>query len=247
MRKISVIMVCKNSSETIVTSIKSFLGQSYRNKELIIVDGGSSDRTLEIIEKFKKKEIRIFKKKNLGLYASLNFGIKKSSGEIIGILHSDDIYYSNKILNKINKNFNTKKYDAIYTDIVLVNQNKKVIRKWINSKIDYSLDLNWILPPHTGLYIKKNIFKNIGYYNEKYKISSDIEFMYKLFLNQKLKTKYLKLFSLKMLIGGLSTKSPFSVIKSNYEVYKILKSLNIDYPVIVIIKKIIIKIKQFFL
>ena len=247
MKKISVIMVCKNSSETIKTSIKSFLGQSYGNKELIVVDGGSSDGTLKIVENFKKKEIRVFKRKNLGLYASLNFGIKKSSGEIIGILHSDDTYYSNKILNKINKNFNSKKYDAIYTDIVLVNQNKKVIRKWVNSKIDYSLNLNWILPPHTGLYIKKNIIRYIGYYNEKYKISSDIEFMYKLFLCKKLKTKYIKMFSVKMLIGGLSTKSPISIIKSNLEVYKILKSLNIDYPIIVIIKKIIIKIKQLFI
>lgn len=240
-------MVCKNSSKTIETSIKSFLDQSYRNKELIVVDGGSSDGTLEIIKKYKKRKIRIFKKKNLGLYASLNFGIKKSSGKILGILHSDDTYYSNKTLYKISKSFDTKKFDAIYTDIVLVNKNKKVVRKWINSKINYFSQKNWLLPPHTGLYVKKNIFKIIGLYNEKYKISSDIEFMYKLFSNKNLKKKYLELFSLNMLIGGLSTESPISIFKSNYEVYKILKSLNVDYPIIMIIKKILIKIKQFFI
>ena len=238
-------MASKNSSKTIESSIKSFLYQSYKNKELIVVDGGSSDGTIDIIKKFKKKEVILYKKKNLGLYASINFGIKKSSGEILGILHSDDVYYSNQILNKISKNFNSKKLDAIYTDIVFVNKNKKVIRKWINSKIDYFLKKNWLLPPHTGLYVKKKVFKIIGFYNEKYKISSDIEFMYKLFSNQNLKTKHLKLFSLNMLIGGLSTKSPISIIKSNYEVYKILKSLNVDYPIIMIMKKIVIKIKQY--
>ncbi len=247
MKRISIIMVCKNSSETIEDSIKSFLRQTYINKELIIVDGGSTDRTVNIIKKFEKKKILFFKKKNLGLYASINFGIKKSSGEILGILHSDDIYYTNKILYKINKNFNTKKYDAVFTDIVLVNKGKTIVRKWTNSNVSHFSVLNGNLPPHTGLYLKKNVFRKIGYYNEKYKVSSDIEFMYKLFLNKKFKTKYLKLFSLKMLIGGLSTKSPISVIKSNYEVYKILKSLNVDYPMIMIVKKIMNKFKQFFL
>ena len=240
-------MVSKNSSKTIEESIQSFLAQSYKNKELIIVDGGSSDGTVDIIKKLKKKEIFFYKKRNFGLYASINFGIKKSSGEVLGILHSDDIYYSNQTLYKISKNFNSKKIDAIYTDIVLVNKNKKIIRKWINDKIDNFSKKNWLLPPHTGLYLKKNVFNNIGFYNEKYKISSDIEFMYKLFSNKNLRIKYLKLFSLKMLIGGLSTKSPISIIKSNYEVYKILKSLNVDYPIIMIMKKIIIKIKQFFI
>ena len=240
-------MVCKNSSQTIEYSIKSFLRQTYINKELIIVDGGSTDQTVNIIKKFRKKKILFYKKKNLGLYASINFGIKKSSGEILGILHSDDIYYTNKILYKINKNFNTKKYDAVFTDIVLVNKGKTIVRKWTNSDVSHFSVLNGNLPPHTGLYLKKNVFRTIGYYNEKYKVSSDIEFMYKLFLNKKFKTKYLKLFSLKMLIGGLSTKSPISVIKSNYEVYKILKSLNVDYPMIMIVKKIMNKFKQFFL
>ena len=247
MKRISIIMVCKNSSETIEDSIKSFLRQTYINKELIIVDGGSTDQTVNIIKKFEKKKILFFKKKNLGLYASINFGIKKSSGEILGILHSDDTYYTKKILYKIIKNFNTKKNDALFTDIVLVNKGKRIVRKWTNSEVNHFSVLNGNLPPHTGLYLKKNVFRTIGYYNEKYKVSSDIEFMYKLFLNKKFKTKYLKLFSLKMLIGGLSTKSPISVIKSNYEVYKILKSLNVDYPMIMIVKKIMNKLKQFFL
>ena len=245
MKKISVVMVCKNSSKTIEQSILSFLSQTYRNKELIIVDGGSKDNTVSIINRFKKKEILLFKKNNLGLYASINYGIKKSSGVILGILHSDDTYFSIKVLEKICKNFDLDKYDAVYTDIFLVNRRKKVIRKWINSKINNFSALGEILPPHTGLYLKKNIFNEIGYYNEEYKISSDIELMYKIFLNKKLKKKYLKLFSLNMLIGGLSTKSPLSIIKSNYEVYKILKSLNVDYPMIMIVKKIKNKIKQF--
>lgn len=245
MKKISIVMVCKNSAKTIEGSIKSFLSQTYKNKELIIVDGGSKDLTIDLIKRFKKKKILFFEKKNLGLYASINYGIKKSTGTILGILHSDDKYCSTKVLDKVCKNFDTNKYDALYTDIFLVDRRKKIIRRWTNSKINNFSD-SGLLPPHTGLYLKRNVFNLIGYYNEYYKISSDIELMYKLFLNKNLKKKYLKLFSLNMLIGGLSTKSPLSVIKSNYEVYKILKGLNIDFPMIMIIKKIMHKIKQFF-
>ena len=192
MKKISIIMVCKNSSLTIDKSITSFLNQKYLNKELIIVDGGSKDQTIKIIKKFKKKNIKFFKKKNLGLYPSINYGIKRSSGEIVGTLHSDDMYTSSEVLTKVCKNFNLKKYDALYTNIFLIDKRGSIIRKWVNSKIKNFSKIESNLPPHTGLYVKKKVFDLIGYYNEKYKISSDIEFMFKLFLNKNLKKKKIK-------------------------------------------------------
>tara|TARA_B100000161_G_C33516775_1_gene399093 strand:- start:7 stop:747 length:741 start_codon:yes stop_codon:yes gene_type:complete len=246
MNKLSIIMVCKNSSRTIEDSIKSFIDQDFLNKELIIIDGGSTDGTNDIIFKYKEKNIIFEQIENLGLYASINHGIKKSSGNIIGLLHSDDIYYSKNVLSKIHNEFSSNYTDIIYTDIVFFNKKNKIVRKWVNSNITDISDTNISLPPHTGIYIKKKVFDLVGYYNENYKISSDIELMYKIFTEEKLKKKYLNIFSLKMRIGGLSTKSPLSIIRSNYETYKIFNNLNLKFPILMITKKIIKKIMQYF-
>ena len=246
MNKLSIIMVCKNSSRTIEDSIKSFIDQDFLNKELIIIDGGSTDGTNDIIFKYKEKNIIFEQIENLGLYASINHGIKKSSGNIIGLLHSDDIYYSKNVLSKIHNEFSSNYTDIIYTDIVFFNKKNKIVRKWVNSNITDISDTNISLPPHTGIYIKKKAFDLVGYYNENYKISSDIELIYKIFTEEKLKKKYLNIFSLKMRIGGLSTKSPLSIIRSNYETYKIFNNLNLKFPILMITKKIIKKIMQYF-
>ena len=238
-------MVCKNSSRTIEDSIKSFIDQDFLNKELIIIDGGSTDGTNDIIFKYKEKNIIFEQIENLGLYASINHGIKKSSGNIIGLLHSDDIYYSKNVLSKIHNEFSSNYTDIIYTDIVFFNKKNKIVRKWVNSNITNISDTNISLPPHTGIYIKKKAFDLVGYYNENYKISSDIELMYKIFTEEKLKKKYLNIFSLKMRIGGLSTKSPLSIIRSNYETYKIFNNLNLKFPILMITKKLL-KIMQYF-
>ena len=157
MNKLSIIMVCKNSSRTIEDSIKSFIDQDFLNKELIIIDGGSTDGTNDIIFKYKEKNIIFEQIENLGLYASINHGIKKSSGNIIGLLHSDDIYYSKNVLSKIHNEFSSNYTDIIYTDIVFFNKKNKIVRKWVNSNITDISDTNISLPPHTGIYIKKSI------------------------------------------------------------------------------------------
>ena len=238
-------MVCKNSEKTIKESLDSFFRQTLHHKELLIIDGGSTDKTIDIINNYQNKNIIFEIIKNLGLYESINYGIKKATGSIIGLLHSDDVYYDDNVLNKVYENFELEKLDAIYTDIVFVNKTRKIIRKWINTNVDSNAASNGLLPPHTGLYIKKSVFETIGYYNVNYKISSDIEFMYKLFLNKDIKKKYLNFFSVRMLIGGLSTKSPINILKSNFEAYKILKNLKAKYPIIIILKKILTKIKQY--
>jgi glycosyltransferase involved in cell wall biosynthesis len=245
MKKISVIMACKNSGETIKKSLESFFRQNLHGKELVIIDGGSTDKTIDIINNYQNENIIFETIKNLGLYESINYGIKKATGSIIGLLHSDDVYYDDNVLNKVYENFALEKLDAIYTDVVFINKTEKIIRKWINTKVDATSAANGLLPPHTGLYLKKSVFEIVGYYNSNYKISSDIEFMYKLFLNKDIKKKHLKFFSVRMLIGGLSTKSPVNILKSNFEVYKILKDLQVMHPITIILKKILTKIKQY--
>ena len=238
-------MACKNSSKTIDKSLTSFFMQNYKKKEILIIDGGSTDMTLEKIKNYK---INYFiSKKNLGLYKSINYGIKKAKGNIIGLLHSDDFFYQKDVLRQINDIFEkNKNLDFIYSNIIFVDYHNNIKRKWFSGKINKRSVDNGVYPPHTGIFIKKNIFDKIGYYNPHYKIASDIDFMYRLFTKKSLNSIYFNKYTVKMSLGGLSTKSLKSIMISNFEVYKILKHHFVEYPLIVIIKKILSKLIQIF-
>jgi len=246
-KKFSIIMVCLNSEKTIQKSIKSFYNQKYTNKELIIIDGGSSDNTLEIIK--DSEGVSYFEeKKNLGLYASLNYGITKSKGDTIGILHSDDEFYNENILESINDAFekNSVTIDYIYSNIVFVDTSDKIKRKWVVGNLSQNDIFFGNFPPHTGIFVKKNSFFKTGYYNEKLKISSDIEYIFRLFTEKTLKGKYLNTFTLKMKLGGLSTKSFKNILYANFESYIALKNVKIGYlrSLLVILLKVLRKLRQ---
>ena len=205
--KISIIMVCKNSERTINESLNSFRLQNYKNKELIIVDGGSTDHTIEIIKKLNFHNY--FQSiENLGLYASINYAIRKCHGDIVGILHSDDVYYDNFVLDKINYKFEEQNsIDYLYSDIVFTDQSNDIKRKWVVDNLNPKDIFIGKFPPHTGIFVKKSTFNHTGMYNENYKISSDIEYMFKLITTENLNGDYLPEFTIKMKLGGLSTRS----------------------------------------
>ena len=116
-KKISIITVTKNSQKTIEKTIKSFISQDYKNKELILIDGKSSDKTISIIAKYRNKISKLITEKDKGIYDALNKGFKNSKGDIIGILHSDDKYNNEKVLSKIMKVFNNKNVSLIHTNV----------------------------------------------------------------------------------------------------------------------------------
>tara|TARA_X000000950_G_scaffold180078_1_gene218407 strand:- start:29072 stop:29830 length:759 start_codon:yes stop_codon:yes gene_type:complete len=239
--KFSIIMVCKNSEKTIEESINSFFDQDYIKKNLIIIDGGSNDRTVEIIKNFKS--IKYFEKiNNLGLYASINYGIKKSNDDIIGILHSDDTFFDKNTLTKINSAFenNTIKPDYIYSNIVFIDNLKVIKRTWVSGEIKNDEHKLGKFPAHTGIFLNKSVFDKIGFYDESLKISSDISFIYKLFENKELLGRYLDIYSIKMKLGGLSTKSFRNILIANFESFIALKNLKISY--IKVLKIIFLKI-----
>ena len=240
-------MVCLNSEKTIQKSIKSFYNQKYTNKELIIIDGGSSDKTLNIIK--DSEGVSYFEeKKNLGLYASLNYGIGKSKGDIIGILHSDDEFFNENILENINDGFvkSSGTIDYIYSNIVFVDMSDKIKRKWIVGNLSQNDIFFGNSPPHTGIFVKKNSFFKTGYYNENLKISSDIEYIFRLFSEKTLKGMYLNIFTLKMKLGGLSTKSFKNILYANFESYIALKNVKIGYirSFLIILLKVFRKLRQ---
>ena len=209
MNKISIITVVKNGIPFIKDSINSFLLQKYPNKELIIILAKSDDGTDDYIKRnfCNYKEIKFFneKKSIKNKFGALNQGLKLCSGEIIGILHSDDIYYSEHILDEVSKVFLNSKVNFLYSDIIISRREdlSKVIRLWKDPSIDLKKDIQkgW-MPPHTSVFIRKEIFKNIMFYSNSYNISGDYSWMIKLINHKKTNAFYINKPTVIMRSGG---------------------------------------------
>jgi len=204
---ISIITVVLNGEKTIERTIKSVINQSYSNYELIVIDGGSSDGTINILKKYNKNISFWMSKKDKGIYHAMNKGIKKSSGKIIGILNSDD-YYLKNALKTVNTYFN--KFQNIEFLFGSVKKNR-IMSGFYPEKISYRFN---IYPGHSsGFFIKKKTHKKVGLYNTKFKYSADLDLIYKLIVKHKIngmstkKNEVTGVFSMQ----GISNKSGFIV------------------------------------
>lgn len=252
--KISIITICYNSSDTISDTIESILEQSYNNIQYVIIDGKSTDNTLELITSYEKK----FEEKNIeylyvsdrddGLYDALNKGISLCNGDIIGVLHSDDIFENSFVLEKISQKFDLAKYDAIYGNLVYVNKNdtSKILRFW-RSKQYSKRDLykGW-MPAHPTFFVKRNRFNDLGKYNTKYKIAADYDLMLRFLLNSSFKAHYIQELITRMRVGGESNQSLKKIRLKMAEDIDILKNNNIFWLKALFLKNIS-KLLQFFI
>ena len=228
--KISIITPCLNSEKTLKFNLNSVLIQDYKNIEHIIVDGGSSDGTLKILNnyKFKKKKIILANKSKL--YEAINIGIKESTGQIITILNSDDIYNSPNTLSNV-INLIKKKTEKIFLgDVVYFNnENFSKIKRYYSATNFKRWMLRFgIMPPHTGSFIHKDIYNKYGLYDANYKIAGDFKFFLKTIYLNKVKFKKLKYLITRMKIGGVSSKNIYSYIISSFEILKALTEYKIN-------------------
>lgn len=207
--KVSIITTCFNRERTIAQAIESVLSQDYPNIEYIIVDGASTDNSLQVINKYKNRIAKIISEPDHGMYEGINKGIKLATGDIVGLLHSDDFLFSTDIISRIVKHFNETKSDFVYGDGLFVdfNNTERVIRNWIGGSYAKWKVRNGWLPLHPTCYIKRSAIEKYGLYDESYKIAADSDFLFRYLYDADLKVSYLKLYIVRMRMGGLSTDS----------------------------------------
>jgi glycosyltransferase involved in cell wall biosynthesis len=215
--KISIITVTKNSQKFLEKNILSLQNQSYRNFEHIIIDGCSTDKTLDIIKKYKSKIDYWISERDRGLYDAMNKGIKKSTGEIIGILNSDDFYYKNA-LKIVNNYFNRyKKIDFVFGAV----KKHKLMYGYYPSKIHWTF--GFYSTHSVGFFIKKKSQLKVGFYNTKYKYSADYDLFYRMIVKKKMigtSTKKNEIMG-KFRPGGLSKKIRYvDFLKENFQIRK---------------------------
>lgn len=229
--KVSIITVSYNAENTIENTINSVLKQSYNNIEYIIIDGNSKDSTMKIINRYKGSIAKIVSENDKGIYDAMNKGIKISSGDIIGILNADDVYFNDNVIEKKISVFkNNKKINGCYSNLIYISKyNKKIVRNWISEKFLYKkIKYGWTIP-HPTLFLRKQVYKDYGFYDLNFGNAADYEFILKIILDKKNDIEYIDFFSVKMLTGGSSNKTIKNIFLQNIKILNALDKHNIRY------------------
>jgi glycosyltransferase involved in cell wall biosynthesis len=245
---ISIITVSYNSRGTIIDTIKSVLSQTYPEIEYIIIDGVSVDGTKEIIDSFKDRISKYIREPDTGLYDAINKGIRIATGDIIGVLHSDDFFYDNNVVEKIAKAFYKNDIDAVFGDVRFIDRyNLSKTVRYYSSKHFKPLKFRFgFMPPHPSFYVKRELFEKLGYYKTNYKIAADFELEMRFLLTNHVRYSYLELPFVSMRTGGISNKSIFSNITLNKEIFKACRENGVRTNYFFIYSKYFTKIFQFF-
>jgi glycosyltransferase len=244
--KISIITATRNSSSSLQSCINSVHSQTYPNKEYIIVDGKSSDNTLHIIRENSDKINTWISEKDNGIYDAINKGIQKASGDVIGLLHSDDTFANENVLAQVAEALEKYNIDSVYGDLVYVTGNGNPFRIWISGPCTEAKILDGWMPPHPTLFVKKEVFNKCGLYRTDMKISADYEMVLRLFYKHKITTHYLPLTTYYMTTGGASNKSLENIITKSKEDYRAIKIHELPSPVRTLLMKNLRKLPQFF-
>jgi glycosyltransferase involved in cell wall biosynthesis len=227
--KITIITVCYNSAATLEKTIFSVAGQTYANIEYIIVDGNSKDGTLDIIQSHQDKITKWISEPDKGLYDAMNKGIAMATGDIVGIVNSDDTFNSKTVLAEIAAFHHANAIDASIGNIVQHKEDGKIVRLYTSKNwTPYKLKIG-SMPPHPSIFFKRTLFQKYGNYLLDFKIGADYELIIRYFLKNNIKWKYSGITTHKMLIGGISSSGLKSYNLISKEIQKGLKINEITF------------------
>ncbi len=244
--KVSIITVTYNSEATIKDTLLSVKEQSYDKLEHIIVDGASTDNTLNILKHFGHTGPLLSEPDN-GIYDAMNKGLKIATGDIVGILNSDDFYPNGSIIEKVVKAFSNDNCDAVYGDLVYVDPHhaKKVLRKWIAGRYNKKLFYKGWMPPHPTFFVKKEVYEKYGQFNINFKNSSDYELLLRFMFLNNIKVKYIPGVLVHMRAGGHSNRSLKNRIAAHKEDYMAWRSNGLSPKWYTLAMKPLRKVKQY--
>ncbi|MEO8884785.1 MAG: glycosyltransferase family 2 protein [Mucilaginibacter sp.] len=244
--KISLITVVYNSASTIKRCIESVIAQNYPNIEYIIIDGGSTDGTLQIIEQYLPHIKFFLSEADGGIYDAMNKGIKAATGNIIGTLNSDDFFADNDVLSCISQAFVQHDPDVVYGNLDYIDLKGNIKRIWKAGRyVNNRFNWGW-MPPHPTFYCKRELFEKFGAYNLQYGTAADYELMVRFIHQNKVSIYYLNKTIVKMSIGGVSNKAYRNRYNAWVNDYKAMRKNGVIFPSLAIVLKPLRKIVQYF-
>lgn len=235
--KVSIITAVLNNRKFIESCINSVQSQTYPNIEHIIIDGGSTDGTLDIIQKYNNKIAKYITEKDNGIYDAMNKGIKTATGDIIGILNSDDMYYNRKVLETVIRTFAEENASSCYGDLVYVEKGnpEKVARYWKSGEFYKERFKKGWMPPHPTFFVRKVIYEKYGLLNLDFPLAADYEIMLRFLYRHEISTSYIPQVLVRMRVGGTSRPGVYTM-KSVFENYRAWKVNGLSYPLTMLLK-----------
>ncbi|MGQ0792583.1 MAG: glycosyltransferase family 2 protein [Deltaproteobacteria bacterium] len=245
--KISIITVVRNNKNLIAGCIESVLAQTYSNIEYIVIDGGSTDGTLDVIKRYEPRISRWVSEPDRGIYDALNKGISMATGDVIGFLHSDDFYAHAGVIGKVAEALARSLADSVYGDLVYLSADGgRVVRLWRAGEFRRDL-LRWgWMPPHPTFFVRAEVYRRLGGFNTDFSIASDYELVLRLLMKYEISTRYIPEVLVKMRMGGRSNGRVRNVVKKSIEDYRALKMSGMSGALFALVFKNISKVPQFF-
>lgn len=253
----SIITVVRNNKDHLRNAIASLRMQTFKNYEHIIIDGASTDGTIDVIRELADEKTRWTSEPDSGIYEALNKGIKMSSGDIICLLHSDDEFAEPEVLETVADVFEKNETDSVYGDLLYIRRQKnetaphhkkdshKILRYWRSGEFRFgSLKFGW-MPPHPAFFVKRKVYEESGLFDSSFKIAADYEIILRFLWKKKIRTVYLPKVITRMTEGGASNRSIRNIIIKSMEDYSALKKNDMPFPIFTLLCKNFRKFPQF--
>ncbi|MGI9511328.1 MAG: glycosyltransferase family 2 protein [Anderseniella sp.] len=224
--KISVITAVLNRRDTLADAVRSLQAQSHENFEHVVMDAGSTDGSLEVLNRLADLRMSLTSEPDDGIYDALNKGMNRATGDVIGLMHSDDVFASPSVLELVARAFDDCDVDAVYGDLQYVSAKhpERVIRHWTAGEFSASkLKRGW-MPPHPALYVRKSVVESWGGYDTSYQIAADYDAILRWFGTAKIRARYVPEVFVKMRVGGESNRSVERILQKSREDYRALRS-----------------------
>ena len=243
--KISIITITYNSASSLQRALDSVQSQTYKDIEHVIIDGASTDGTRKLIEAYAKqhKNVKWVSEKDNGIYDAINKGIRLATGDVIGFLHSDDMFYSVDSIGQIAAAFEQNQADVVYGDLQYMHGNK-VVRRWKSNAFNpRALKYGW-MPPHPTVYVRREVYQQVGEYDSWFRISADYDMILRIF-TAGYNTHYIPEVLVCMETGGASNKNTKARLSKTMEDYIVLKKNHVGAGYLTVACKQLRKVKQF--
>ena len=247
--KVSIITACYNSVRTIADSLDSVASQTYPDIEHVIVDGGSTDGTLDVLKAHSKRIAKIVHGPDRGIYDALNKGIAASTGNVVGFLHSDDVYAGPRVIEEVVGKMRAEALETLYGDVAFVRGDdfERVARVYSSRRFRPSrIGWGW-MPAHPAMFVSSRLFQRYGPFKIDYAIAGDFEFVARVFAKPTFRYAYLPKVLVKMRMGGSSTKGLRSTLVLNREVLRACRENGISSNYLKILSKYPAKALEFLL
>jgi len=243
--KISVITVSFNAAATIGETLRSVASQSYGNVEHIVVDGGSTDGTVEIIRRHEAGLARWVSEPDKGLYFAMNKGVGMATGDVIGVLNADDVYAGPDALAHVAEAFQMRGVDSCYADLVYVDKRRGgVVRRWTSGEYTKGMFRKGWHPPHPTFFVRREVYERHGVFDPKFRISADYEIMLRFLERRGVSTTYIPEVLVRMRTGGLSNQSLMAIVSANVECCRAWRRNGMAVPPLGMIWKPMSKLRQ---